>query len=203
MQHSLQAEGLGVRLRPVRPEDAAFIVWLRNLDHVKGRLGDSAANIKDQHAWLEKYFAREGDYYFIAETMGGVSVGTHGIYDMADGSAEKGRQAVRPEVMAGVPSAILATDIAFERLHLRELRSTTLSTNTKVISLHLKSGFKKVGLSRNHQTIAGQPVDLVQFLLLPADWDKVREQQLPLARIAEEQILEWEKTQLGQRQPWE
>ncbi len=31
MQHTLHAEGFGVRLRPVRMEDAAFIVWLRNL----------------------------------------------------------------------------------------------------------------------------------------------------------------------------
>ena len=31
-----------MRLRPVRLEDAAFIVWLRNQEHVKGRVGDSA-----------------------------------------------------------------------------------------------------------------------------------------------------------------
>lgn len=203
MQHSLRAEGFGIRLRPVRMEDAAFIVWLRNLDHVRGRVGDTAASAASQQAWLEKYFTREGDYYFVAETLGGIPVGTHGIYDLADGSAEKGRQAVRPEVMAGVATAILATDIAFAQLGLKEVRSNTVSTNANVISLHRKSGFKQVGLLRAHQIIDGHPVDLVQFLLLPEDWAKARERQLPLAQLAGEQILAWEKTQQGQRQPWE
>ncbi len=197
MQHSLRAEGFGIRLRPVRTEDAAFIVWLRNLDHVRGRVGDTAASAASQQAWLEKYFTREGDYYFVAETLGGIPLGTHGIYDLANSSAEKGRQAVRPEVMAGVATAILATDIAFAQLGLKEVRSNTVSTNANVISLHRKSGFKQVGLLRAHQIIDGHPVDLVQFLLLPEDWAKARERQLPLAQLAGEQILAWEKTQQG------
>ena len=61
MHHTLQAEGFGVRLRPVRMEDAAFIVWLRNLEHVRGRVGDTALNVAGQEAWLKKYFEREGD----------------------------------------------------------------------------------------------------------------------------------------------
>lgn len=203
MQHSLQAEDFGVRLRPVRRGDAPFIVWLRNLDHVKGRVGDTALNVPSQEAWLEKYFSREGDYYFVAESPGGIPLGTHGIYDLANGSAEKGRQAVRPEVMAGVAIAILATDIAFEKLKLCELRSNTVATNTNVISLHRKSGFKQIGLLREHQIIDGRPVDLVQFLLAPEDWAQARERQLPLARMAGAQILEWEKTQLGKAQPWQ
>ena len=48
MQHTLQAEGFGVRLRPVRMEDAAFIVWLRNLEHVRGRVGDTSLDVAGQ-----------------------------------------------------------------------------------------------------------------------------------------------------------
>ena len=203
MRHTFQAEGFNVRLRPVRMEDAAFIVWLRNLEHVRGRVGDTALNVAGQEAWLQNYFEREGDYYFVAETPSGIPVGTHGLYDLANGSAEKGRQAVRPEVMAGVAVAILATDIGFGQLGLREVRSNTVSTNQNVISLHKKSGFKQVGVLHNHQVIDGRPVDLVQFLLSPEDWTKARERQLPLARLAGEQLLEWEKTQIGVRQPWQ
>ena len=75
MQHTLSAEGFGVRLRPVQMEDAAFIVWLRNLDHVRGRVGDSATDTAGQQAWLEAYFEREGDYYFIIETLAGNALG--------------------------------------------------------------------------------------------------------------------------------
>ena len=55
-------------------DDAAFIVWLRNLDHARGRLGDSAITEASQQAWLKSYFDRAGDYYFIIETLDGISV---------------------------------------------------------------------------------------------------------------------------------
>jgi RimJ/RimL family protein N-acetyltransferase len=203
VQHNLQAEDFGIRLRPVRLSDAAFIVWLRNLEHVRGRVGDSAATVASQTAWLEKYFERAGDYYFVAESLGGIALGTHGIYDLANGSAEKGRQAVRPEVMAGVATAMLATDLAFGPLGLRELRSNTVSTNTNVISLHRKSGFKQVGVLQNHQIIDGKPIDLLKFLLRPEDWAVARERQVGLARLAGAQIQEWAATQAGKKQPWE
>jgi hypothetical protein len=48
MRHSLHAEGFGVHLHPVQMTDAAFIVWLRNQDYVKGRIGDSAPDAASQ-----------------------------------------------------------------------------------------------------------------------------------------------------------
>jgi RimJ/RimL family protein N-acetyltransferase len=203
MQHALQTEGFNLRLRPVRMTDAAFIVWLRNLDYVKGNVGDSATNAAGQEAWLRNYFEREGDYYFIVETPGGIPLGTHGIYDVKGSSAEQGRQIIRPEVMAGVPAAMLATDLAFGSLGFSELRSTCVSTNRAVLSLHRKSGFKELGIKRSAQVIGGKPVDLVQYLLMAEDWFKVRDGLLPLAQLAGTQVPEWEKTQLGRRQPWD
>ena len=44
--------------------------------------------------------------------------------------------------------------------------------------------------------IAGQPVDLVNFLLEGKDWPGVREGLLPLARLAEKQVQEWEQSHL-------
>ena len=79
MRHSLYAEEFGIRLRPVRSDDAPFIVWHRNLEHVRGRVGDSAITVQGQEKWLATYFQRGGDYYFIAETQAGTLLGTHGI----------------------------------------------------------------------------------------------------------------------------
>ena len=192
-----------MRLRPVRLEDAAFIVWLRNQEHVKGRVGDSATDVAGQEAWLKKYFTRAGDYYFILETPGGIPLGTHGIYDVTGTSAEKGRQIMRGEVMgAGVPAAVLATDLAFEKLGMTELRSNCVSTNLAVHSLHRKSGFKQVGILRAAQTIDGKPVDLFQFLLTAQDWYKVRDRIVPLAHLAGKHMLEWEKTPPAKSRPW-
>ena len=195
MQHTLHAEGFGVRLRPVRMEDAAFIVWLRNLDHVKGRLGDSASDTATQETWLRAYFERQGDYYFIIETLGGMAVGAYGIYDVAGASGESGRWVIRPDVPAAIPSAIQAFEIAFGKLGLRELRVKTVSTNRSVLSLNRKFGFRQTRVEPASQTIGGQTVDQVHFLLEAKDWPQIREGLLPLARLAEGQVQEWEQAQ--------
>ncbi len=194
MKHSVTTEGFGVRLRPVRTEDAAFIVWLRNLVHARGRIGDTV-NESGQRAWLEKYFTREGDYYFIIETAGGISVGAYGIYDVRGKSAESGRWVINPEVPAAIPSALLAFRTAFETLAMEELRVSTVSTNQTVLSLNKKFGFRQVSVTANAQVINGQPVDLVNFLLDSKDWPRVREKLLPLAKLAETQVREWEMNQ--------
>jgi len=193
MQHTIQAEGFGVRLRPVRMDDAQFIVWLRNLDHAKGRVGDSAADAASQEAWLKAYFDRAGDYYFIIETAGGIAVGAYGLYDLKGSSAESGRWVIRPDVPAAIPSAVLAMDIAFNQLGLTEVRVTTVSTNRSVLSLNHKLGFRQTSITKNGLKIGGQAVDLVHFLLDGKEWPRVRAGLLPLAKVAEKQVQEWQQ----------
>ena len=203
MRHDIHLEGFNLRLRPVRIEDATFIVWLRNQDHVKGRVGDSAAAVAAQEAWLKDYFEREGDYYWIVESSGGIPLGTHGIYNVQGTIAERGRHIMRVEVMAGIPSAMLTAELAFGSMGLQTLRSTVVATNQEVLSLHRRSGFKEVGRIVAAQMIDGKPVDLVEFVFTAEEWGKRRDRVMPLAHFAGKQVLEWEKTQLGKRQPWE
>jgi RimJ/RimL family protein N-acetyltransferase len=193
MRHSVHAEGFGVRLRPVTMQDAAFIVWLRNLEHVKGKIGDSAADVASQQAWLEAYFERGGDYYFIIETAGGIAVGTHSLYDIVEGKAELGRWVIRPGVQAAVPSHMVAFDIAFNRLGLRALRNATVSTNTAVISISRRFGFEEVGLERRSRQIGGKSVDMMCFVLTAEKWAVTRPALVAKAQLAERLVLEWEK----------
>ena len=195
MRHSLHAEGFGIRLRPARMDDAAFIVWLRNLDHVLGRVGDSATDLARQQAWLHSYFTREGDYYFIVETLGGIPVGTHAIYDANETSAEHGRLIMRPEVPAAMPCLMNAFNLAFGPMGFTELRATVVSTNQEVLSLHRKLGWRQIKIEPGGRVIGGKAVDMVHFVLLPEDWAKARERFLPLARLAEKEVLQWEQTQ--------
>jgi hypothetical protein len=102
---------------------------------------------------------------------------------------------IRPDVPAAIPNAVLAFDIAFNELNLTEVRVTTVSTNRPVLSLNRKLGFRQTGITKNAQVIGGQAVDLVHFLLDGKDWPKVRAGVLPLARVAEKQVREWEETQ--------
>ena len=195
MKHSLQSEGFGVRLRPVRMEDAGFIVWLRNLDHARGRVGDSAPDVGSQEKWLAKYFERTDDYYFIIETCGGIAVGTYGLWDFRDQSAESGRWIIRQDVPAAVPSAILGLDLAFGTLGVKVIRVKTVSTNLPVLSLNRKFGMKETHVEHDSQVIGGKSVDQIHFILEPEAWAKARERLVPLARLAEKQVADWEKAE--------
>jgi RimJ/RimL family protein N-acetyltransferase len=199
MQHTLQAEGYGVRLRPVTVEDAAFIVWLRNLQHARGRVGDSATEVASQQAWQNDYFARPGDYYFIIQTPGGIPLGTYGLWDLADHSAESGRWIARPDVPAAIPSAILGLDLAFRRLGLSQLRVKTVSTNLPVLSLNRKFGMRPTGVERGTRVIGGRAVDQVCFVLEAEAWAEARKRLIPLAELAAKQVRIWEAGELRAR----
>jgi hypothetical protein len=102
---------------------------------------------------------------------------------------------IRTDAPAAIPSALLAFETAFDTLRLSELRVRTVSTNQNVLSLNRKFGFRQTLVEPGAQIIAGKPVDMVHFLLPSADWPKVREKLLPLARLAEKQMLQWAQNQ--------
>ena len=193
MRHALHTEGFGIRLRPVRVNDAAFIVWLRHQDYVKGRVGDSAPDVASQQQWLETYFQRADDFYFIVESIRGTPLGTNGLYGRSGKAAEWGRYIIRPEVRAALPSAILIFDLAFERLELPELQARCVSTNLTMRSLIKKYGFCQTETKFASQFIGGQPVDMIHFVLEVGDWARCRGHLLSLAKFVEQRINEWKK----------
>jgi len=193
MNHSIVAEGFGIRLRPVRMDDAEFLVWLRNSDHAKGKVGDSAMDVADQEAWLRAYLQRDGDYYFILETACGVPAGAYGIYDRTAESAEIGRWIVRPGVPAAVPAIIPGLEIAFDQLGLSELRTKVVSTNRRVIRLDQQIGFRETRVEPAAQIIGGKPVDLIHMTMTSESWPMVRKKIMPMALMLEVRIRAWEK----------
>jgi len=195
MHHTLSNEGYGVRIRPVRMEDATFIVWLRNQDHAKGKLGDSATDVAGQENWLASYFERGGDYYFIAETQNDcIPVGTTSIYDQVGGVAETGRFVVSAETPAAFPTSILTYDLAFERMQLQELRATSVATNRTLHSYVRKLGFRHTKSEKDARVIGGQSVDILHFVLKEVDWSIARAAVLSLAKYAEGEVLHWEES---------
>jgi RimJ/RimL family protein N-acetyltransferase len=198
MRHNFSAEGFGMRLRPVVLEDAAFIVWLRNLQHAKGRISDTSNDVAAQEKWLRSYFERPLDYYFIIETQRGIPVGTYGFYDFdQDNTAETGRWIIRLGVPAALPTVVLVLELAFQTLALSAVRARTVSTNHPVLSIHRKLGFRQTGVQQGVQTINGKEVDLVLSVLSAADGLQARERLLGPARWAERRIREWEAQHAG------
>jgi len=193
MIHSLIAEGFGVRHRPVRMDDAPFLVWLRNLEHAKGKVGDSAQDSASQEIWLKAYFERNGDYYFVIETACGIPVGAWGIYDVTGESAEIGRWIMRPKTPAPIPSIIPGMEIVFGNLRLHTLRTKVVSTNRRVILLDQQMGFKETRSESAAQIIGGKPVDLIHMEMQAEDWPKARKTLMPIALMMEVQVLKWEQ----------
>ena len=200
MLHSITLENLGVRLRPVRLNDAPFIVWLRNLEHAKGRVGDSAQDIASQEKWLQTYFNRDGDYYFIVETSGGTPLGTYGLYKINGDLWESGRWIIRPGVPAAIPCIVLGFQVAFDCLGISKLKAYTVSTNHRVLTLNGKLGFKATGCMLTRR-IEGRPVQLVEFELQLSDWLKIRDPILPLARLAAKKVRSWEQSAASRALP--
>jgi RimJ/RimL family protein N-acetyltransferase len=190
------AQGYGLRLRPVRPDDAPFIVWLRNLEYVKGRVGDSATDVVSQEGWLNRYFERAGDYYFIAETLNEIPLGTYGIYDLNETSAEIGRLVIRPEVPAGAPATLLLIDLSYGQMGITQLRGRVVAGNQRARSFFRKLGFNEVKIEHAGQVIGGHAVDMVLLSQATEDWLRVRERLITEAQQAETWICEWSKAHL-------
>ncbi len=83
MEHSISVTCARYRLRPVTLGDAAFIVELRSDPQLNRYLHEISPRVEDQVAWLERYFARPDDYYFIVEDAdSGERHGAIGIYEI-------------------------------------------------------------------------------------------------------------------------
>ena len=190
MKHSLQAVGYNIRLRPVEKADAGFIIHLRNLPHVLGTVGDTVPDVSAQRRWIESSWERPGDYYLIIETDKGKRIGTIGIYDVENGTGEWGRWITLPGVLAGLPSAVLIHDLAFDQLHLQELRGCVVSDNLRVLSFHRKFGLEQTGVEPHARQIGGKWVDLVWLLMKRGNWPDARRRLQPLAKVAAKALLE-------------
>ena len=198
MNHSIIAEGFGIRHRPVRMEDAPFLVWLRNLEHAKGKVGDSAMNVCEQEDWLRTYFQREGDYYFIGETTHRIPVVTFGIYNVISSCAEIGRLICRPNVPAVVPGLIPSFDIAFVQLGLREITTKVVSTNQVVVRMDQHLGFQITHIEHAAQVIGGKSVDLIHMKMKAEDWPKMQKKIAPMALRMQGQLRAWEQSVLSE-----
>jgi hypothetical protein len=197
MRHSLIAQGYGIRLRPVRLEDAPFIVWLRNLGHVKGRLGDSAQDIETQRCWLNNYFERDGDYYLLLETVNGTALGTLAFYDVIENRAEIGRVVMRPGVPALVPASVLFLDLIYGRMGITQIHAAVVAGNTAVHSYLGKGCFRKVKLEPASIIIGEQTVELTHFVQDSEDWNRTRERGVIAAERGASAIRQWERSYLA------
>lgn len=153
--------------------DAAHIVDLRAW---AGRyLNRTAADIDAQITWLNAYFARAGDYYFVVETIDGrCREGLIGLYDVKrpEGTGEWGRWILEPGSNAAIESALLIYRFVFETLALENVCCRTLCANEKVAAFHDSCGLARRGdpVTIEHD---GRPSPAIEHRLHRTRWPTV------------------------------
>lgn len=175
MKHEVAVEGFAFALRPVRMEDAAFIVEVRANGSRSKYLHPISAKVEDQEAYLKNYFERENDYYFVVESVkDGRREGLVGIYDIENGTAEWGRWILKEDSLAMIESVFLTYTIAFEHLKLDELRCLTVSDNQAVVSFHDSCGLERRATHKNYSSLADGLYDSIEHALTKEDWERVK-----------------------------
>ena len=192
MRHELNLDGHAFRLRPIELSDASFVLALRNDPHAAPWLHPVSGLVEDQVEWLESYFERPGDWYWIVERrVDGTREGTIGLYDLdpARGRALLGRWVLRPGSLAAAESALLVYRLAFDSIGLDEVYALVITTNVSVISFHDRAGLERVGLVRAAFRIGETMVDAVEQRLARERWP-VTEKILERHAVQASQLLE-------------
>lgn len=157
MKHKFNLEGYNYRLRPIKLSDAEFIVEVRLEDMNRNRfIHQISPDVQSQISWLENYFMRNGDYYFVVENrLTGNAEGLISIYDENDGCAEWGRWVIKKGSLAAAESVYLLYKIAFEQIGLKELYCRTIEDNKQVVSFHTSIGEKTRKVIKNYTELNG------------------------------------------------
>ena len=198
MRHNLIVEGPAFRLRPVELGDAGFILELRS-DPLRNRyIHRGAADLRAQQKWIEQYFHRAGDYYFIIENrLSGDPEGTVGIYDLdpVAQTAEWGRWIVRSGSLAALESACLVYSTAFDMLDLESVYCRTILENKSALAFQDSFGVERTRLLPRYFERNGRRLDAVEGRITRARWRKLRENTLAKAARA----AAWSAPQLSSR----
>lgn len=140
MKHNIKKDGYAYCLRPVKIEDATFILYVRLEDAERNQfIHKISEDVSVQEAWLKSYFERDNDYYFVLENkITSTPEGLISIYDVNrhKKSAEWGRWVINKGSLGAIESVNLISRIAFEDLNLEKIYSRTIADNTSVVSFH-------------------------------------------------------------------
>ena len=145
MRHDLRITGDAFGLRPAGLADVDFIVALRTDPERARFIRTTSPDRADQERWMQAYFERPDDYYWIVEHLGtSRPEGTIGIYAVEPDlrTAEWGRWILRRGSVAAAESALLVYRMAFGPLALDDLVCRTLADNTQVVSFHDSCGLR-------------------------------------------------------------
>lgn len=173
MRHDIRLRGHAYELRPVEMADAEFILGLRTDPELSQLIHPTSSRLEDQQAYLQRYFDRAGDCYFIvSRSASGRPEGAVAIYDInaTPGEAEWGRWILRQDSMAAAESALLIYRVGFEVLGLNRVYCRTAAANRNVVAFHTSCGLEtREGVSLEHN-FGGVIYDAVEQFMTRNRW---------------------------------
>lgn len=173
MKHDIRIAGHFFALRPVTMEDAKFMLELRTDPELAAYLNPTSHLLADQQTYLESYFSRPDDYYFIVHARdSGAAEGMLAIYDIDHDSkhAEWGRWILKRNSLAAVESACLVYRAGFEEVGLEGMYCRTVAKNGRVVSFHASCGLERVRELPGYVTLNGVRHDSVEQLMTREQW---------------------------------
>lgn len=185
MNHNITAENFGVRLRPVTMEDARYIYKLRRSPKLAQYIGEFDDRFSVHLNWLENYFRRPNDYYFIIELLQGRRLGTIALYNLEESTANWGRWIIEPPFPAAPASAWLIYHVAFNILQLSSVYSNTVLENSHIVSFHDSCGLKRTKIEPAGLTIRNVAYDMIIHTAYQQDWPNLQQKLAAPAKLAE------------------
>lgn len=175
MRHNISVEGFAFRLRPICDTDAPFVVELRSNPQLNRYIHSNSSKIEDQLRWFSDYYEREGDFYFVVESLDGTPEGLISIYELDKSAlcAEWGRWVMKPESLAAVESVFLMYRAAFERLGLKMVYSRTVADNSRVVSFHDSCDIPDRRVLSEHFELDGKKFDAIEHRVRRETWEKI------------------------------
>lgn len=150
MHLPLEITGPRLRLRPVVPDDAAFIHGLRTDPAYNAHLSPVSGTVADQRAWIVAYKAREAageEIYYIVARHDGVPCGTVRLYGITADSFTWGSWILNADKppRAAPESAVLSFSAGFERLGLARAEIDVRRDNRHAIAFYRRFGMTETG----------------------------------------------------------
>lgn len=142
--------GPRLRLRPVTPEDAAFIHALRTDPAYNAHLSPVTGTVADQRAWIARYKTREAagqEIYYIIERLDGTPCGTVRLYDITGDRFTWGSWILNADKppKAALESAVLSFAAGFARLGLGRADIDVRRANARAIAFYRRFGMTETG----------------------------------------------------------
>jgi len=132
-------------LRPVREEDAAFIVSLRTNPQLSRHISATDSSVESQRQWIRGFLERAAhglEYYFIVCDLQGRSWGTVRLYDIKDDACTGGSWLMTQgsPLSASFESYLAPMFLAFEVLKLHVMHIDVRKENKRVWRWHESCG---------------------------------------------------------------